>query len=166
MAHCVVGLGHVEQVGFGIDHRIQDGKGDIDDVLVARKHQARLRAGAGGAADRYLAFLNHRFFHGFDRPEVEMQTRHGDFLLGLAEPQLHATFVWLDRIKRLHEPESYQRERRDYPDQRRTRPAAAAGHGTPQAVLPAPDHVFKIGRATAATAAARSAGISLPPRSA
>ena len=62
------------------------------------------------AADILLLLRNLDDIDGFHGPEMEMQTRHGDFFLRLAEAKFNATLVRLHGIDRLHRPEGDQND--------------------------------------------------------
>jgi hypothetical protein len=81
---------------------------DVDDVLVARQHQAVNRSGPRRPAGAHLALDNTGHLDRFERPEDHVQTRLRNFVLGLAEAQLDTAFIGLDRVDRLHKPEADQ----------------------------------------------------------
>ena len=115
LAHHLVGIGDVEEIGLRIGDLVGDRELHVDDVLVARKHQAR-----GGVA-AHLAELDQLFggvgaLDGLDRPPVEMQAGLGQLFLGLAEAQLDGELVRLDGVDRLEQPERHQAERRSAPN--------------------------------------------------
>ena len=62
-----------EQIGFRIDGLVGDGKLDVDDVLVAGKHQPR-RTAAAKLAILTTLFGHIGLFDGLDRPPVEVQS--------------------------------------------------------------------------------------------
>ena len=90
---------------------------------------------------------------------MEMQARHGDFLLGLAEAQLDAALVRLDGINGVHQPENADEQQSDNDDAA----VEAAGHDVLQLVLATPDDLLKVRRAAIAAPAAAGAVRSLPP---
>jgi len=133
----------VEQVGLRIGDLVGHRELYVDDVLVTREHQARSRA-VGSAADIDELFGHIGLFDGFDRPPMEMQTGTGNLFLRLAEAKLHRHLVRLDGVDGLEGPEHHKRNG-NQPEH--GRPAAvSAGQNVLQAVLAAPDDVFKIGR--------------------
>ena len=115
LPHHLVGIGDVEQIGLGIGDLIGDGKLDVDDVLVARKHQAR-RCVAANFAEIDELFGGVGVFDRLDRPPMEMQARLGKLFLRLAEPQLDGQFVGLDGVDRLEQPERDKRQGRSAPN--------------------------------------------------
>src|SRR5690606_23186797 len=85
-------------------------------------------------------------------PQMEVQARHRDLVLRLAEAKLDTTLVGLHRVDGLDHQEGHDGEEDD--DDRAT--VEASGNDPPKAILAFADDIFEIGR-TAATAAATTA---------
>jgi hypothetical protein len=151
LAKGVFRICQIEQERCRIGNRIEQLELDVDDVLVARQHQAVARTGAGRPAGAHFALDDGRQLDCFERPEDHVQTRLRNLVLGLAEAQLDAAFIRLDRVDRLGQPEADQTE-----DTTRAINLAAAGTRTAaarkrlaQLVLAAADQFLKIGRIAA-----------------
>src|SRR5690606_27347032 len=117
-------------------------------------------------ADIDLFFDDLRLFIGFYRPPMEMQTRLGDFILRLAEAQLHRQLIRLHGIDRLEKPEAQDGSAYQKIDRfvAAALSATAAGENLLETVLAFAENIFKIGRSVL-SAAARSLR-PLPPGSA
>ena len=90
LPHHFVRIGDVEQIGLGIGDLVGDRELHVDDVLVARKHQAR-RSVAAHFAEFDELFGGVGELDGFDRPPMEVQARLGKLFLRLAEAQFDAS---------------------------------------------------------------------------
>ena len=115
LPHHFVGVGDIEEIGLRVGDLVGDREFHVDDVLVARQHQAGRRVAT------YFAEVDELFggvgeFDGFDRPPMEVQAGLRQFFLRLAETQLNRDLVGLDGIDRLEQPEGDQRK----PDQAET----------------------------------------------
>ena len=131
---------------FGFVDGVEHLEVDHDDVLVARQHQAGVRARAL-AADVHLLLDDRRELHRLERPPVEVQAGHRDLLLRLPEAQFHAAFVRLHRVDRLEQPQDDEDGHDDDGDEGGT--AAAARQHAAQALLAAPEDLVQVRRLAA-----------------
>jgi len=136
---------------------------NIDDVLIARQHQALRGVTRALPTDIDLLFDDLSLFIGLYRPEMEMQARLGHFSLWFTKAKFHGEFIRLNSIDRLKKPETQHRcaDEEKYAAIAAALAATATWKNFFQTVLALTENVFKIRRCVW-SATARSLR-SLPP---
>ena len=174
--HRLLGIADVEEELAGVVDDPEHHELDVDDVLIARQHQAFLAdvAGAGRAgrvvagAEPDLDPVDARHLGSLDMPDrrrpIVMQARRRG-LDPLAEDELDPLLVRLDAVDAEGEPDDEHDQ--DHQKQPATGPEHAARKRAPETILALAQKLFQVRRTVAAEAAtAASPGIAGPAASA